>query len=74
MEKFKEYIENNKLNCEILNYYNGHEATKVCKSGNDNINPYEIVIKKEKEEKYYILELSNNNYTIISYDTLKADH
>ena len=72
MEKFKEYIENNKLNCEILNYYNGHEATKGCKSGNDNINPYVLVINKEKEEKYYILELSNNNYTIISYDTLKA--
>ena len=61
MEKIKEFIENNKLNCDILNYYYGHEATKGCKSGNDNINPYALVYDKEKEEKYYILVLSNTN-------------
>jgi hypothetical protein len=72
MEKIKEFIENNKLNCDILNYYYGHEATKGCKSGHDNINPYALVFDKEKEEKYYILVLSNTNCTIISYDTIKA--
>ena len=71
MEKFKEFIEKNKLKWEILSYFNGHEATKGCKSGNDNINPYVLVMNEDKE-KYCILELSNTNYTIISYDTINA--
>ena len=66
MEKFNEFIEKNNLKWEILSYFNGHEATKGCKSGKDNINPYALIFDKEKEEKYYILELSNNNYTLIS--------
>ena len=71
MEKFKDYIEKNNLKFEILNYFNGHEATKGCKSGNDNINPY-VLVMNEDNEKYCILELSNTNYTIISYDTINA--
>ena len=72
MEKIKEYIENNKLNCEIIELYEGHEATKGCKSGKDNINPYSLVLDKEKEEQYYILKLSNSNYTLIFYDNINA--
>lgn len=72
MEKFKEYIENNKINCEIIELYEGHEATKGCNSGQDNINPYALVFDKDKKEQYYILELSNTNYTLISYDNINA--
>jgi len=72
MEKIKEFIENSHLDYDILNYYNGHEATKGCKSGKDNINPYALVFDKEKEEKYYILELSNTNYTLISHENINA--
>ena len=38
MEKIKEYIENNKLNCEIIELYEGHEATKGCKRNKNNFN------------------------------------
>ena len=62
MENFKEYIENNKINCEIIKLYEGHEATKGCNSGKDDINPYTLVFDKDKKEQYYILELSNTNY------------
>ena len=48
MKKIKEFIENNHSDCDILNYYNGHEATKGCKSGKDNINPYALIFDKEK--------------------------
>jgi hypothetical protein len=57
MEKIKEYIENNKLNCEIIELYEGHEATKGCKSGKDNINPYSLVLDKEKERTILYFEI-----------------
>jgi predicted AAA+ superfamily ATPase len=70
MDNFKEFIENNKLNYDILSYYSGHEAIKGCKAGKNDINSYVLVINNETNEKYYVVDLGLKNITATNkYDT-----
>jgi hypothetical protein len=71
MKNLDDFLKNNQLNATIINYYNGHEANIGCNSGKKNINPYYLV-KDDNNKEYYIIELTNENFTIISLESLST--
>lgn len=71
MKNLDVFLKNNKLNATIINYYEGHEANIGCNSGKIDINPYYLV-RDENNKEYYIIELTNENYTIISPESLST--
>ena len=71
MKNLDDFLKNNQLNATIINYYEGHEATIGKNAGKDNINPY-YLIEDFNKNKYYVIQLTNENFTIISPESLST--